>query len=126
MDARPGNLEVDFWKDTEFWKSMFKLAGRLVMLATIVLGGASAADEITHSDLKTSEAKAATVDNLVVESTRETDVAYEEYYDLLRYHDRHAAACDSALEGFARHREDERDWTHVLEECHSEGGINGP
>lgn len=30
------------------------------------------------------------------------------------------AKCDSALESFARHRDDERDWAHVLEECHSE------
>lgn len=29
------------------------------------------------------------------------------------------AACDAALEAFSRHREDRRDWDHVLRACYS-------
>jgi hypothetical protein len=120
MNVAPEKFDVDFWKD------IAKLLGRLAMLAMIVLGGTGAVNEVTHSGLKEQEAKAATVDNRVVEAKRETDVAYEEWADLLRYHDMQAAACDSALESFSRHRDDERDWAHVLEECHSDGGLEGP
>jgi hypothetical protein len=109
--------------DGDFWLGIFKLLGRLAMVAVVVLGGSGAVDEITTGDLKRSEAKAATVDNRVIEAKRETDVAYEEWNDLLRYHATQDASCDSALESFSRHRDDERDFRHLIEECHSEGAI---
>ena len=115
---------MDFWKDIDFWKGMFKLFGRLTMLAMVVLGGTGAVGEITSGDLKIEEAKAGTVDNRVTEAKRETNVAYEEWNELLRYHSSKDAACDSALESFSRHRDDERDYAHVIEECHSEGEID--
>jgi hypothetical protein len=118
MDVSPGG-----WKEPEFWVVMAKLAGRLAVVAVIALGGSGAVEDFSAVDLERQEAKAATVDNRVVEAGRQTDVAYEEYYELVRYHATQEASCDSALESFSRHRDDERDWRHVLEECHSEGSV---
>ena len=110
--------------DAEFWIAIVKLVGRLAVVAVIALGGSGAVEDFSAVDLERQEAKAATVDNRVVEAGRETDVAYEEYHELVRYHSAQDASCDSALESFSRHRDDERDWRHVLEECHSEGAVS--
>jgi hypothetical protein len=118
MDVSPGS-----WKDAEFWIVIAKLAARLAVLAVVALGGSGAVEDFTAVDLDREEAKAATVDNRVTEAGRETDVAYEEYHGLVRYHAAQEAACDAALESFSRHRDDDRDFLQVVEECHSEGAI---
>jgi hypothetical protein len=113
MDVRPEKFDVEFWKD------IAKLLGRLAMLAMVVLGGTGAVNEVTTSGLHEQEAKAATVDNRVVESARETDVAYDEYHELVRYHAAQDAGCDTALEMYRGPDDIEK----VIEECHSEGEI---
>ncbi len=109
--------------DWDFWKDIFKLLSRLSVVAMVFIGGSGAVDEVTHVDLKRSEARAATVDNRVIEAKRETNVAYEDWNELATFYVAKDAACDSALESLSRHRADNGDFAHVLEECHSEGEI---
>jgi hypothetical protein len=117
MDARPEKFDV------VFWLTIAKLLGRLAALAMIALGGTATLEDWTALDLDRQEAKASTVDNRVTEAKRETDVAYEEWTELAVFYVAKDAACDSALESLSRHRADDDDFRHAIEECHSEGEI---
>lgn len=119
MDVSPGG-----WKDAEFWIVIAKLAGRLAVVAVIALGGSGAVEDFNAVDLQRQEAKAATVDNRVVEAGRQTDVAYDEYHELVRYHAVRDAECDQALEFFERHMDDHHEWQHVMAACHSETPVH--
>jgi len=86
-----------------------------VLFAWLAAGKATEHEIAVESGLKVQETAAA------VEPVRqETNQAYEEYHELVRYHIAQDAACDQALEMFSRHRDDDHDWEHVLEACHSE------
>lgn len=113
--------------DLETWKPVLKLLAWGIAAIMAATGGAERVAELTHDDLNYSEARAA-VGNAnagagVVAVAEELDGSYRDYEELVIYHAAREAACDAALEGFARHRDDERDFAHALEECHSEGGI---
>lgn len=83
-----------------------------------VFGGTGGIEENTHQTLHATEARAA-VDNAEVV----TYGAYDNFQEYIMDVETTRAACDSALEGLARHRADNDDFRHVLEECHSEGVI---
>ncbi len=83
-----------------------------------VFGGTGGLEENTHQQLHATEARAA-VDNAEVEIYG----AYDSFREYIMDVEVKKAACDSALEGLARHRTDDDDFKHVLEECHSEGVI---
>ena len=92
----------DKW-DAEFWGSVVKLVSKLAVVAAVAIGGTSGAEQWASSDLRT-EAKW-NIGN--------------EYGEAIQDALRRQAACDTALESFARHRDDEEDWAQVLRECHS-------
>ena len=58
-----------------------------------------------------------------VEGKEATDHAWLSYREYIEDTVTRQGRCDASLEAFSRHRDDERDWQHVLECCHSEGGI---
>jgi hypothetical protein len=97
--------------DAEFWMTVVKLVSKLAVVAAVAIGGAGGAEQWANSDLRTEELTEAkwNIGN--------------EYGEAIQEALRRQAACDSALESFARHREDDLDWVHVLEKCHSEEGI---
>ena len=91
---------------------ILKLAawGLAAILATF--GGASGVSEVEQVRLSSIEKQAGTTEAWALHR-RDIEAAMVA-----------RAKCDSALESFSRHRDDPRDWAHVLEECHTEGGIN--
>jgi hypothetical protein len=106
MDARPEKFDLEFWKD------IAKLLSRLAVVAVVALGGVSGTEQYLAKDLNAEEAKAG-------QTSLKAD-AYPDFYDLVKYHAERDARCDQALEMFARHRDDDHDWEHVLSACHSE------
>ena len=110
MDARPEKFDFEFWKD------IAKLLSRLAVVAMVILGGTGGTEQYLAKDLSAEEAKAG-------QTSLKAD-AYPDYYELVRYHDSADARCDQALEMFARHRDDDHDWEHVLEACHSETPVH--
>jgi len=96
----------DKW-DAEFWGSVVKLVSKLAVVAAVAIGGTSGAEQWASSDLRTEELTEAkwNIGN--------------EYGEAIQDALRRQAACDTALESFARHRDDEEDWAQVLRECHS-------
>jgi hypothetical protein len=93
--------------DAEFWTSIIKLLSKLAVFAVVAIGGAGGAAEWASTDLRTEELTEAkwNIGN--------------EYGEALQDYLIQQAACDTALESFARHRDDEEDWARVLRECHS-------
>lgn len=91
----------------------------LALVAYFATGRAEDTMVVANTELHAQEAKAG-----LEPAKAETNVAYEEYYELIRYHAAWDASCDQALEMFARHRDDDHDWEHVLEACHSETPVH--
>lgn len=110
-------LTPESW-DKETILALAKLVAWGFAAIAAFAGGSGALEETTHADLHASESGAA-----VNAAKAETDTSYEDYHELVRYHSTADASCDSALESFSRHRDDDRDWAHVVEECHSEGAF---
>jgi hypothetical protein len=112
MDVAPAKFDLEEWMPI-----LRKLA---VLLVTVLMSyGAASHEESAQGQLQAT-ASAATEKQRLVEMLGEE---YESFEDFARYYTTRAAACDTALEAFARHRDDERDWAHVLEECYSGGEI---
>ena len=109
--------KTEHW-DKETFTTLAKLIGRLAMFAAVVLGGAGSYEQIQAGGLKVETQAAAPTASEV-----ETYGAYDNYREYIEDVSAGYAKCDTALEGFARHRNNERDWKHVLEACHSEGAI---
>jgi hypothetical protein len=110
-------LSPDTW-DKETLLALAKLVAWGLAAIAAVFSGTGGIEETTHSDLHASEAQAAAGNADV-----RTYGAYDDFQEYIEETIREAAACDSALEAFSRHREDDRDFQHVLAECHSEGEI---
>jgi len=110
MDPMPDR----WWTDTDFLKALFRLVAKGFTLIAIAYGGSAGVVGLADGDLRTQEAKAG------VNATE----SYRDFNDLATFMTHRSAACDTALEMFARHRDDDRDWTHVLEACHSDGEIS--
>lgn len=110
-------MTPDSW-DKETILALAKLVAWGFAASAAVFGGAGGLVETTNADLHASESRAA-ADNADVR----TYGAYDDFQAYIEETIREEAACDSALEAFSRHRQDDRDFQHVLEECHSEGEI---
>lgn len=93
--------------DAEFWTTIVKLVSKLAVMAAVVIGGSNGAEQWAGSDLK------------VLEKTEAEWNIGNEYGEAIQDALRRQAACDTALESFARHRNDEEDWAQVLRKCHS-------
>ncbi len=115
MDVAPEKFDV------EFWLTIAKLVSKLAVVAVVALGGSASVENWADAEVGKETAKAGQL-----AQQDQTNMAYEDYYELLRYHAAQNASCDSALESFSRHRDDNRDWQHVIQECHSEGGWERP
>lgn len=103
MQAMPEKFDVDFWK------SIISLVSKLAVVAAVFVGGAGGAEQLADRSLR------------VEELTESEWNARNEYGDALQSYLAAQAACDSALESFARHRDDDEDWQHVLDKCHTDG-----
>lgn len=113
---------IKFWPDSlEEWVPL--IARVVVLVVVALLGVNSQTDKVEGAKLEAEENAASTTEIRAAGDARES-VAYEDYYELLRFHDARDAECDSALASFARHRDDDRDWEHVVRMCHSEGGFS--
>jgi hypothetical protein len=100
--------------DWEEWMPVIrKLAVLLISVAAAF--GAGSVEQSANAELQTTEVTA-------TETIRLKSILSEEYEtinEMIKWHDRQAASCDTALEMY--HGPD--DWAKVVECCHSEGVI---
>jgi hypothetical protein len=100
--------------DLESWAPVIRKA--LGLLVTVLGAYAAGSAEVAaRGELQATETAAG--EGVRVEAIVDTQ------YDVLQSYVAREAACDSALESFSRHRDDERDWAHVVENCHSDGEL---
>jgi hypothetical protein len=101
--------------DWEMWMPVLKKLG--ILLVTIAASfGAGSIEESVTGELRATESAA-------TEKQRLSEMLGDEYetiHDMIRYYDRHSAACDTALEMY----DSPADWNHIVEACHSEGEVN--
>ena len=104
--------------DKETILAALRVVGLVAGAITAAFGGSAIVEGRAQHELAEAEAEAA-VGNARVEKFDSLD----SYADFATRVQVQRAACDSALEAFARHRDDDRDFEHVVAECHSEGGL---
>lgn len=109
-------MNVDWVPDLEWseWMPVFRKLAALAL--SLGIAYASGSHEVaTKGELDTTASQA----NAVVKVEEILAIEYETIYEMIRYQDRHAAACDTTLEMYRG----PDDIQKVIEECHSEGGI---
>lgn len=108
VKARPENFDADFWT------GVLKIVARVAVVGVALIGASGGAELVAQNDLQTIEFKDAK-QNWQLQCG-------ESMQELLLDEEREQAACDAALEAFARHRGDEEEWANVLRKCHSGEG----
>ena len=98
--------------DRETWLRFLKLGSQIFLFGAAVLSGSGGIEKIAGLTLRGQESD-------VVINTRN-----EGFGDYISETYGRQMACDAVLEAFANHRDDDRDWAHVLDVCHSEGAID--
>lgn len=114
MDVAPEKFEWEHW---------LPVIRKLLWLAVTLLGtyAAGSIEGGARGDLKATENSVGSIVNTEEALRQET----ENLSESIEYYTRREIACDLALETFSRHRDDERDFSMVVEHCHSEGRLNG-
>jgi hypothetical protein len=104
------NTTPEKW-DAEFWTGVFKIVARLAVVGAAVIAGSGGLEMSADSGLRDVE-YADAKDNVRIQCG-------EDLQAMMLEEEREQSRCDMALDGFARHRNDEEEWANVLRECHS-------
>jgi hypothetical protein len=110
MDTMPERFDLEAWTP---------IIRKVVILIVTVLGSyaAGSVEDAVKGDLRATEGTIGTVvrtEDALRDETKNLD-------DAIQFYVAREVACDLALVAFSRHRDDERDWEMVVEQCHSQG-----